>query len=132
METVTASMEEEGWVASPVEEEGYGFVSTLRTQVGLFFQKGFGALSLLVTAVLSGSGGLSFTCLICEQGAWLWQGVLRPGGLFSGMGFLVPEEGQVIKERGLIVGAAVGSLALRGLLRCSRSLEELFPTSEPL
>lgn len=90
-------------VAAPMEEEGCDFceaISTLRAQIGLFFQDGFGCVPFPVAAAPCGSGRLSLTFLACGQGGWLWKGFLRFGGLFLGMSFLVPDEGQAIKEGG--------------------------------
>lgn len=79
-----------------MEEEGCDFceaVSTLGAQIGLFFRKRFGASPFHVAAALCGDGGFLLIFLACGQGGWLWVGVLRFGGLFLGMGLLVPDEG---------------------------------------
>lgn len=86
-----------------MEEESSNFceaISTLGAQIGLFFQEGFGAFPFPVAAAPWGLGGLSLTFLVCGQGGWLWNGVLRSGGLFLGVGLLVPDEGRAIEERG--------------------------------
>lgn len=102
------------WVAAPMKEEGCNFceaISTLGAQIGLFFQEGFGGFPFpfSMAAAPCGIGGLSLTFLACGQGGWLWNGVLRSGGLFLGVDLLVPEEGQAIKEGGPTIRAAVGS-----------------------
>lgn len=91
------------WVAAPMEKEGCDFceaISTLGAQIGLFFQKGFGGLPFLMATAPCGGGGLPFILLACGQGDWLWKGVFGSGGLFLGVGFLVPDEGQAIQEGG--------------------------------
>lgn len=91
------------WVAAPMEEESCDFceaISTLGAQIGLFFQDGFGSFPFPVAAASCGVGGLSLTFLACGQGGWLWKGVLGSGGLFLGVGLLVPDEGQAIEEGG--------------------------------
>lgn len=91
------------WVAAPVEEESCDFreaVSTLRAQIGLFLQEGLGVFPVPLAAAPRGRGGLSLTFLACGQGGWFWRGVLRRGGLFLGVGLLVPGEGQAIKKGG--------------------------------
>lgn len=98
-------------MAASVEKEGCNFceaISTLRAQIGLFLQEGFGALSFPITAAPCRGGNLSLTSLACGQAGWLWQGVLRSGGLFLGVGFLVSDEGQAIEEGGPTIRAAVG------------------------
>lgn len=100
------------WVAAPMEQEGCDLceaISTLRAQIGLFFQEGFGAFLWPLGAAPCGGRALSLTFLACGQGGWLWKGILRSGGLFLGVGFLVPDEGQAIKEGGPAIRAAVGS-----------------------
>lgn len=99
-------------MAASMKKEGCNFreaISTLRAQIGLFFQEGFGALSFPVAAAPCGGGSLSLTSLARGQGGWFWQGVLRSGGLFLGVGFLMSDEGQAIKEGGPTIRAAVGS-----------------------
>lgn len=86
-----------------MEEEGCDFreaVSTLRAQIGLFFQDGLGVFPVPMVATPRGGGGLCRTFLARGQGGWLWRGILRCGGLFLGVGLLVPGERQAVKKGG--------------------------------
>lgn len=94
------------WVAAPMQKEGCDFceaVSTLGAQIGLFSQERFGAFPILLAAAAPCGGrgrGLSLPFLACGQGGWRWEGVLGSGGLFLGVGLLVPDEGKAILEGG--------------------------------
>lgn len=86
-----------------MEEEGRDFceaVSTLRAQIGLFFREGLRVFPIPMAAAPCGGGGLSLIFLACGQGGWLWKGLLGGGGLFLGVGLLVPDERQAIEKGG--------------------------------
>lgn len=93
-------------MAAPMEQEGCDFceaISTLGAQIGLFFHSGFGAFPFFpfpMAAAPRGGRGFPLTFLACGQGGCLWRGVLGTGGLFLGVGFLVPGEGHAVEEGG--------------------------------